>query len=392
MPAKISRRPQGEGALYYSESHERYEAAITLPDGKRKTITSSTKGTKAQKYQEAKAKLEALQKQLQAGIDTRRGDQILSVYMQELWMPAYQLEVRDSTYEKRKPFLQKIIDEFGAYTFKDLPKAMEHIQKWVTRVSAKLSPSTVKLLSGLLKRILADATEQGYLLASPYRRIKRPKEEETEMQILNSEQRGAFLAYLSKTGHRYESLFVVALTAGMRISEMRGLRWSDIHFSSQKWGEIAVRDNLVYVAHEGYKEHRPKTRAGVRDIPMTELAHAKLHKHQLLQKEQYLKAGVSWSEEALVWQSTVVGKPFADNTIRRDLNQVLSVCALPEIRIHDLRHSAITWWLLCRMQVRTAQKLAGHAKIEQTLRYFVALPETIREDMDLFNAAVSRVG
>jgi integrase len=384
MPKKQTRRPQGEGALYYSESHERYEAAVTLPDGKRKIITSSTKGTKAQKYKEAKAKLEELQKQVAAGTDIVRGAQTLSVYLQE-WIPSYKLGVRDTTYTKKQGFFKEITAEFGGYKLKDIRPEM--IQKWVTKMSAKYKPSSLKLLYGMFKCILTDAVEQGYLVASPCRGIKLPKVEEEEMTILDLAQRSSFLVQIM--GHRYETLFITALTAGMRISEMRGLRWSDVSFSKGKYGEIAVRDNLVFIAHEGYKEHRPKTKAGVRDIPLTELASAKLHKYQLLQKEQYLAAGHSWSEQELVWQGTTVGKPFSDSTIMRDLNRVLALAGLPVIRIHDLRHSAITWWLTCRVQIRTAQKWAGHATIEQTLKYFHALAETVREDLTLFNQSVA---
>lgn len=378
-----TRRPQGEGALYYSESHERWEGTVTLPDGRRKTITSSKNGTKQTKYQEAKKKLEELKKQVEAGGDAAKGDQTLQKYMQEEWIPAYQLEVRDSTYEKRRPFLEEIIREFGGYKLKDLrPDA---IQKWVTRIAKRLAPSTIKMSYGLFKRILADAVELGYLVASPCRGIKRPTIEEEEMNILGAGQRKTILSHLSETGHRYESLFVIALTTAMRIGEIRALQWSDIHFDRR---EIAVRDNLVYIARAGYQEHKPKTRAGVRDIPLTDLAIKKLHAHRAAQKEQYFSAGQPWSEEVLVWQGTVIGKPFTDNTVRRDLNKALSECGLPIIRIHDLRHTAITWMIVCRMHLKTVQKIAGHAKIEQTLKYMHALPETIQEDMLLFNAAV----
>lgn len=380
----MTRRPQGEEAPFYSEAHQRYEATITLPDGKRRTVTSSTKGTRKEQYREANKKLAELKKQIEAGVDAAKGDQTLQKYMQEEWLPAYQLEVRDSTYEKRRPFLEEIMREFGGYKLKDLrPDA---IQKWVARIAKRLAPSTIKMSYGLFKRILTDAVELGYLVANPCRGIKRPPIEEEEMNILGAGQRKTFLAYLS--AHRYESLFVTALTTGMRIGEMRGLHWSDVHFEKGKWGEISVRDNLVYIARAGYQEHKPKTRAGVRDIPLTDLAYKKLHAHRAAQKEQYLKAGVPWDEQVLVWQGTVIGKPFADNTIRRILNKALSECGLPMIRIHDLRHTAITWMIVCRMHLKTVQKIAGHAKIEQTLKYMHALPETIQEDMLLFNAAV----
>jgi len=381
------RRPRGADVPYYSVAHERYEVTITLSDGKQKTITSSKIGTQKQKWKEINAKLTEAKRQIEVGVDAAKGNQTVQKYMQEEWIPAYQLEVRDSTYEKRRQFLDNMITEFGGYKLKDLRP--EHLQNWVmTKLAKRLAPSSLKLCYGLFKRILADAVGRGYLIASPCRGIKLPKVEEEEMNILDSQQRKIFRDHLSATGNRYESLFVVALTTAMRISEIRATKWKDIDFEKDKWGEISVCNNLVYLERVGYIKHKPKTRAGTRDIPLTELARKKLTAHRIVQKEQYLKTGVPWDEEVLVWQQDKIGEPFADSTIRRILNKALQECGIPRIRIHDLRHTAITWWLTSRMQLITAKKLAGHSRIEQTLKYAHALPETIQADMALFNAAV----
>ena len=62
------------------------------------------------------------------------------------------------------------------------------------------------------------------------------------------------------------------LNTGLRVGEITGLRWSDIDLDA---GTINVNHTLVYYNHRDenrcyYSINTPKTKAGVREIPMTE--------------------------------------------------------------------------------------------------------------------------
>lgn len=57
--------------------------------------------------------------------------------------------------------------------------------------------------------------------------------------------------------------------SGMRIGELLGLTWDCVDFDN---GIIKIRKTLPYFPNGGdaiYEFHRPKTKAGKRDIPMT---------------------------------------------------------------------------------------------------------------------------
>lgn len=74
-----------------------------------------------------------------------------------------------------------------------------------------------------------------------------------------------------KDTHWYPVFYVMANT-GMRVGEITGLRWSDIDL---KKGIIRVNHTLVYYNHRDEKGcyfsiNTPKTKAGEREIPMTE--------------------------------------------------------------------------------------------------------------------------
>ena len=88
------------------------------------------------------------------------------------------------------------------------------------------------------------------------------------------EQERIFLDYLRKTPryqHWYPVFYVMANT-GLRVGEITGLRWCDVDMES---GMISVNHTLVYYNHRDEKGcyfsiNTPKTKAGQREVPMTE--------------------------------------------------------------------------------------------------------------------------
>lgn len=76
--------------------------------------------------------------------------------------------------------------------------------------------------------------------------------------------------------------------SGMRISEICGLLWCDINFEE---GFISVNHNLVYYDNRtedrcGFAVHEiPKTKAGLREIPMLPRVKEALLKEKAYQKE-----------------------------------------------------------------------------------------------------------
>ena len=73
----------------------------------------------------------------------------------------------------------------------------------------------------------------------------------------------------SRTYSHWSNLFTVLLGTGMRIGECLGLRWEDCDFKSKI---INVNHNLIYRTTEARKMElhvtTPKTKAGIRIIPM----------------------------------------------------------------------------------------------------------------------------
>ena len=62
------------------------------------------------------------------------------------------------------------------------------------------------------------------------------------------------------------------------------------------------------------------------------------------------------------------------NNIKREWGQIRLAAGLQDVTIHDLRRSSITNWARV-LPIHVVQELAGHANIETTRRYYLAVTQ-----------------
>jgi integrase len=157
----------------------------------------------------------------------------------------------------------------------------------------------------------------------------------------------------------YYAFYVVAVTAGLRPSEMLALRWSDVDLEA---GTLRVNRAL-----SGGEFASTKTSRSRRKIELSNTARATLRAHRKRQVEEQLKKAGLWKDHGLVFPSTV-GTPLSHRNVVRSFKAVLRRAGLPAtIRLYDLRHTCATL-LLCRnVHPKYVQELLGHASIAQTL-------------------------
>ncbi|HEY4034925.1 MAG TPA: site-specific integrase, partial [Ktedonobacteraceae bacterium] len=71
-----------------------------------------------------------------------------------------------------------------------------------------------------------------------------------------------------------------------------------------------------------------------------------------------------------------------------DFKKLLKQTGLPDIRFHDLRHSAASIWLALGINPKVIQELLGHSSIHVTLNvYSHVLPTMHKEAMDSLDAS-----
>ena len=132
------------------------------------------------------------------------------------------------------------------------------------------SPAMVRKAIGSLGAILADAQERGLVAQNVVRGLrvrrrgkdahadKRKGKLKIGVDIPSPDEVRAIITHLDE---RWRPLFLTAIFTGLRASELRGLRWSDVDL---KRGELHVRQRADRFNVMG----RLKSEAGERTVPL----------------------------------------------------------------------------------------------------------------------------
>jgi integrase len=191
-------------------------------------------------------------------------------------------------------------------------------------------------------------------------------------------------------GHRLEALFKLALATGMRRGEIMGLKWQDIDVER---GKLQVRRVLSRIPSKmpgkGYEEAEPKTQKSRRAIIIASFALKSLKAHRVRQEEEKKKAGIYWQEHDYVFCTSLGTHLNPTRDVLDQLKVFLKKADLPDIRFHDLRHSAATLLLSLGVHPKVVQEILGHSQISMTLDIYSHVMPSMHEDaMNKLNEAI----
>ena len=156
-------------------------------------------------------------------------------------------------------------------------------------------------------------------------------------------------------GTRWESLWVLLLTTGLRPGEALGLKWSDI-----EGGKIRVQRALTRVGRS-WALMDPKTAKARRVVTLPKSAEQSLSSRRVQQIADRLHAGPGWHDNDLIF-TTRTGEPLDYRTVvSRHFRPILAAHRLRRIRPYDLRHSCATLLLGAGENVKVVSERLGHA-------------------------------
>jgi integrase len=181
---------------------------------------------------------------------------------------------------------------------------------------------------------------------------------------------------------RWRPFIVTAIFTGMRLSELRGLRWSDVDLET---GIIHVRQRANVWGQMG----SPKSKAGKRDIPLAPIVVNALRQWREVGPKSHLD---------LVF-ATRDGKPQLPSALHHSVWVPLLIkCGLTaedgshRYHFHLLRHAAASLFIAyLKWPPQKVKTVMGHAKITMTFDLYGHLFESVeadREDMKRLEAAV----
>jgi integrase len=209
---------------------------------------------------------------------------------------------------------------------------------------------------------------------NPADAVDKPKLKRAEMKTLTLEQTRSFLH--ATEGHRLESLFHLAIHTGLRQGEILGLRWSDLDW---KTGALQVQRQVKRISGEGLQFSEPKTASGRRLVKLGSAMLAKLREHHKRQLEERIFVGLQWQDQGMIFTSTV-GTVLDQRNVHREFKLLLGKADLPDIRFHDLRHTAATLMLQQGIHPKVVQERLGHSEIGITLNIYSHVLPSMQED------------
>jgi integrase len=230
------------------------------------------------------------------------------------------------------------------------------------------------LLHAALHRALEAALRLGLVVRNVSDRADVPRKRHREMSVLSPEQVHTFFGSIA--GNRYEALYILALTTGMRQGELLGLKWSEVDLDD---ASLQVRASLQKVRGT-FILAEPKTARSRRKVALTALAVEALRRHHANQVAQCLALGPAWQDRDLVFTNRIGNPVDRIDLMRREFLPLLQAAGLPPMRFHDLRHSAATLLLRQGVHPKVVAEMLGHSQISMTLdTYSHVLPDMQRD-------------
>ena len=149
----------------------------------------------------------------------------------------------------------------------------------------------------------------------------------------------------------------------MRLGEALGLKWDDLDGPANR---ISVLRALQRQRGRGLVFVEPKTRRSRRTLQLSPTALTALDKHRRQQQADRLRAGPDWHDLALIF-ATPTGRPLSGELVNRHFHAALRRAELPDVRVHDLRHTAASLLLARGVHPKVVQEMLGHSTVMLTL-------------------------
>lgn len=355
-----SRRGRGEGAVF-QRSDGLWCARTAKVAGVARTFYGKTKA-------EALAKMRAFQP---GTVDVTQ--MTVKAYLVSWLEGAAKNKVQAGTLDRYRSCMEaKAYPHIGSIQLAKLAPA--HIEKWYADLAAAgESPRGRQMAGVVLGTALRHAVRLKLIPHSPVNDIPKPRPPKKEMKVWTNEQVRAFLAAASSD--RLHSLYVLAVSTGMREGELFGLQWQDIDLAA---GSLSVQRTLEELRGK-FVLKEPKTKGSRRRIDLPRMAVESLFDH----KRRLLAEGNAAAVQ--VFCDSDGGFLRRSNVQRRSFGPLMKAAGLPRIRFHDLRHTAATCLLADGENVKVVSERLGHASIEITLDTYAHVLPTMQA------AAVKRI-
>ena len=393
-PVMRRRRGNGEGSIYQRKDG-RWCATMNMGyNGEGKRVRRTIYGSTKKQVQEKLVRLQTQKLDGTLGEPTKLTvTQFLDRWLEDSAKPT----IRESTYENYRLMIRlHIVPYIGGVVLSKLTPA--HVQGMQSRIlNTGVSPRTCQLARQILHRAIEQGVKWGMVPRNVCDAVDPPRVPKRPMKTFTPEQAFRFLKEAEQD--RLSAMYVLAISAGLRMGELLAIQWQDIDFDA---GTLSVQRGLVEVNGRQLIQE-PKTAKGRRMVDLPRFAVDALLEHR--------KRTLAEGHARIPWVfCTKGGELLRKNNVRsssymgilKRANQKFTEQAekkgvipelLPIIRFHDLRHTAATIMLSQGVHPKIVQERLGHSTISMTLdTYSHVLPTMQKEAVEKLDRLYRTVG
>jgi integrase len=238
---------------------------------------------------------------------------------------------------------------------------------------SRVTETTIRHIHATLRSALNTAVKRRLIPRNPALHVELPGRRGRQTSVWTPEQLGAFLDSIAD--HRLYAYFHLIAVAGLRRGEALGLSWGSVDFGSNL---IRVSQQLVDAGQGAYLA-QPKTRSGVRAVPLDSLTMAVLAAHRTRQEGERSRWGHGWSDTGLAF-TREDGTPFRPEYLTHLFRKLVDAAGLPRIRLHDLRHTSASLALAAGIPVKVVSARLGHSSTVITSDLYTHVIPAVAQD------------
>jgi integrase len=219
----------------------------------------------------------------------------------------------------------------------------------------QLAPATRNRVRAMLSKMYNDALRKSLVNKNPILHLPKLKESmKTWDYWATSKEFGSYLNAAKNESYVHYLYASLALNSGARVGEILALELRDVDLAKRRiriWRILESATNKVQVRTKGFNERW----LGINDALMDAFLFFK-------KESRFLAANTP-----LVHKSN--GERFDHRSIQRAHAQLCKKAKVKELRIHDLRHTFASHYIMNGGSLSELQGLLGHSSPMMTLKY-----------------------
>ena len=229
--------------------------------------------------------------------------------------------------------------------------------------SSGLGEETMRHIHRLLQQCLDQAIRDGLLTENPAKAFHYRKSMTVKANIMTPLEMEDYLDAAERLG--YLSMFMLALTTGLRQGELIALKWSDLDIENRT---LTIAENRAVVRRE-LVEYGDQTRTIALTPEVIDLLIMEHAKHP---------------NSPLMFMHPATQRTYSPQMVRRMHNEIIKEAGLDHIRFTDLRHTCAVLSLRNGMETKELARMLGHYRPSITRQnYEPYLLSTAKKDENM---------